>query len=295
MTTMKTISPSDISTPLLTEMIHEQLQAWPLAADNYAQLGKADRRRFRIGALEGFVQCNPRRMVSTGADVSKESISRRTCFLCDRNRPKEQFALPFNPEGSEGRQWDILVNPFPILPVHFTVAAKDHAPQNAVPLDMVALAERVPGLVCFYNGAQAGASAPDHLHFQMVLKEELPLIRYLESGAAPSELPYHVDYQIITPDMEGMLKLASFAEADRDGKLNAFAWIGDDSLMRTAVVPRSAHRPACYFRPDGEGRLLCSPGAIDMAGIIVLPRHEDFEKITDEDIAQIWRETALLS
>ncbi|MDE5552502.1 MAG: DUF4922 domain-containing protein, partial [Muribaculaceae bacterium] len=163
--------------PLLDEMLREQLKVWPLAAANYSALASSERRRFKIGSLEGAFQCNPARIVSTGASVDKSAIAERPCFLCEANRPDEQYALSFSVAG--GGEWDILVNPYPILPWHFTVASKSHIPQKGIPLDMIVLAERLPGAVMFYNGARAGASAPDHLHFQMVLKSELPLINYL--------------------------------------------------------------------------------------------------------------------
>ena len=59
-------------------------------------------------------------MVSTGAKIDKATIAKRPCFLCKDNRPQVQISLPF------GEEFDILVNPFPILPVHFTIAARQH-------------------------------------------------------------------------------------------------------------------------------------------------------------------------
>jgi hypothetical protein len=38
---------------------------------------------------------------------------------------------------------------------------------------------------------------------------------------------------------------------------------------------------------------MISPGALDMAGIIVTPRKEDFNKITPEDIRSIMQEVGL--
>ena len=55
------------------------------------------------------------------------------------------------------------------------------------------------------------------------------------------------------------------------------------------VIPRSEHRPDRYFA-EGEEQLLVSPGALDMAGLIVTPREEDFHKITTTDIENLIRE-----
>lgn len=289
-----------ISMPLLDEMLREQLKVWPLAADNYAALGRAERRRFKIGALEGAFQCNPARIVSTGAKTDKQSIGRRRCFLCSANRPDEQYTIPFSVAG--GGEWEILVNPYPILPWHFTIASIKHEKQGDIPLDMIVLAEQLPGAVMFYNGAHAGASAPDHLHFQMVLKDELPLINYLESGKDVSLLPYRVWYRIVTPDDAGMGYLREFSEirgrdrqtgSDDKDLVNAFAWMGDDGYLRLAVVPRSAHRPSCYDAGTEDGMLI-SPGAIDVAGLIILPRRADYERIDESDLAKIYSETMIL-
>lgn len=280
-----------MDTELLQEFVDAQREVWPLAADNYAALREVERRPFRVGPLEGAFQFNPRRALSTGAKTDAASIAARPCFLCSANRPSEQLALPFLDD------WEILVNPYPILPFHFTVAARSHRPQGEIPLEMVSLAEQCRGVCTFFNGAKAGASAPDHEHFQMVLKSELPLVRYLESGGDPGLLPMAVDYYVVTPDLEGMEMLRRFSETkgrnsgggpDRD-LLNAYAWLGDDGLMRLAAVRRRAHRPRCYYSAGAEHRMV-SPGAIDMAGLVILPRRGDYEEITDAEMRQIYSE-----
>lgn len=288
----------EISNGMLDEMIREQLRSWPLAADNYAVLSQTERRPVMIGAMEGAIQCNPRRIVSTGASVDRTSIASRPCFLCDGNRPVEQYSLPY---GCGGDEWEILVNPYPILPTHFTVSNRNHKPQGMPPLEMVSLAERLPGMVCFFNGASAGASAPDHEHFQMTLRDELPLIKYLESGADIAALPYRVDYVVVTPDMAGLEMIRRFgtgrlAEMDEvaaariaGGLFNAYAWLGHDGLMRLAIVRRRAHRPRCYSAPEPE-RIMVSPGAIDMAGLVILPRKGDFDKISERDLDVVFGE-----
>ena len=60
----------------------------------------------------------------------------------------------------------------------------------------------------------------------------------------------------------------------------------------TFVFPRSKHRPACYDA-NGDARLLCSPASVDLGGVFILPREEDFLKITADDVSQILREVCL--
>lgn len=288
-------NPSEMLDALM-ELRDLQLAKWPMAEGNYDALGKCERRSFRFGNSEGYVQFNPAREVSTGARIDKSSIAGRPCFLCEKNRPHEQIAEELLPG------WVILINPFPILPLHFTIASSRHIPQDKIPLEMASMAERLPGMAIFFNGAKAGASAPDHLHCQAVMKNELPLLRMLENGVPVDDIPFKVVYKIITPDISGLIALNEIVKVtgkdritgkDDPNLVNAFAWIGDDFLLRMAIVCRSAHRPECYLSDDNPEGMMVSPGAIDMAGIIVLPRRCDYDRISQNDINKIFSDVAV--
>lgn len=279
----------------LAEFRDEQLALWPLARENYHSLGYTLRRPFHIGSLEGVFQFNPARAVSTGAKLDKASIDARPCFLCKGNRPEVQFVEEIIPG------WEFLVNPYPIFPLHFTIAFKRHEPQDALPLEMASMAEKLSGMTVFFNGARAGASAPDHLHCQTVMTSELPLMRYLEHGGDPGTLPFKVDYRRITPDAAGLRALADLRALKGTNALtglpdprliNAYMWIGNDGVLRSCVIFRRAHRPASYVS-DGSSGFMVSPGAIDMAGVMVLPRKIDYETITGSDAAVIYSDVAL--
>lgn len=286
--------------------IEHQLSQWTLAADNFKKLRETRRKKIPLGSLEASVQCNPARIISTGAKVDKSTIASRRCFLCSTNRPQQQISL------SISDNWEMLLNPYPILPVHFTIAHKIHQPQGSIPLEMAEMAEKTPGLVFFFNGAKAGASAPDHLHAQAVMAEELPLIRLVErqhpdsmSGWLSSEsfkipIPFHFMSAVITPDVNGLSSLAKVNGAfgiDADtGKidhdlLNAFFWIDKSGLLRCVIIPRKKHRPSCYYGGDDD-KFLISPGAIDMAGIMIAPRPEDFERLDSSKMNEIYSEVA---
>ena len=261
----------------LAEVRDYQLQSWPLARRNYEALGMTERRPFTACALEGGLQFNPARAVSTAARVDAQSIKKRKCFLCKANRPSEQLYEEILPG------WEFLVNPYPIFPLHFTIASSEHIPQSHIPVEMASMAERLPGMTVFFNGARAGASAPDHMHCQAVMTSELPLMRYLESGGGMALLN----------DLRKSAGTDKITGQSDSGLVNAFLWIGGDGLLRSAVVPRSAHRPACYtVQPDSVG-FMVSPGSIDMAGVIILPRREDFERISSDDVIRIYSEVAL--
>ena len=299
----------EITTEWINSFIEEQLCIWELAKKNYSDLASVKRRKILVGELEIFIQCNPARIISTGANITDGKAPQRPCFLCERNRPAEQNKSEILPG------WDLLVNPYPILPVHFTIVNRKHLPQAAVPDDIVAIAERLPGMVVFFNGARAGASAPDHLHLQAVLKNELPLINLAEKIHPSNEpgiksssdfglnLPYLFFSGVIPPSPAGYPLLMAglkIGGPNTDGKfidselVNSFFWKDDHGVMRFISIPRIGHRPSCYFA-EGDERYLISPGCIDMAGIIITPREEDFNKLNQSDLLKIYSEVAVTS
>lgn len=293
-----------ISEKELFEWIGRQLSVWPDAAARYDELGSTERMVFRSGAVPIAVQHNPARSKSTEARVDKAFIAERPCFLCEANRPSCQISSDWL------SGWDILVNPYPIFPIHLTVASKNHEPQGAVPLDMLTFAASVPGVTTFYNGARAGASAPDHLHFQVIAKEELPLLSAVEnahnsdlgnmalSGNIISDYPAAFWSFIITPDANGQKALALLTNLKGEDAdtgelshefLNAFFWLDSSGLIRAVVFPRKRHRPQDFNTPEG---LKISPGAIDIAGIMISSRKQDFDRICKADVERIYKEVA---
>lgn len=289
----------------IDDFYRAQFEAMPEVKESYDRLLGAERRIVNLGDLDIIVQHNPARVRSTAAKVNAEDIEARPCFLCRKNRPEKQLA------GTAIPDFEILINPYPILPVHFTIVSKEHTPQKAMPLEMVDFVNMLPLCTAFFNGANAGASAPDHLHFQGVRCDEIPLLDKVSSLHTPDrgailpsgslgDFPMSFISVIIPPDFTGMQLLSvlptfsgvSDDAAMRRGLVNTFLWKDASGLLRAIVIPRKAHRPACYFA-EGEERMMVSPGALDMAGIIVTPRREDFERISAEDIRRIYAETGL--
>ncbi len=285
-----------------------QLAVWQEAKRNFDNLLLTRRRPMPLGDFNVQLQLNPARVRSTGASVDKKTIEKRPCFLCESNRPKEQLVFQWLED------WQFLVNPYPILPIHFTIPSSNHIPQNEIPLEMASMAEMAPDLAIFFNGAKAGASAPDHLHCQAVLKSELPIISLTERFHTPDlagwhsseefdiDLPFHFLTAIITPDHQGMRNLSKVHDATGIDPasgllckdfLNAFFWIDNSGLLRIIIIPRKAHRPSHYF--SDTDKYMISPGALDMAGILVMPRVEDYERITEQVVREIYHETAFVS
>lgn len=298
---------SNLTNETLYSFLECQLEGWPMAKKNYAAFKDIERKKFSFGRYEMFVQFNPARIISTVAKVSDGKVDERPCFLCECNRPPEQNKIEILPG------WDLLVNPFPIFPIHFTISSATHRPQDKVPLEIVNIAEKLIGMTVFFNGARAGASAPDHLHLQAVLTDELPLMKEAErihkydtpglfsSEELGSDVPYLYFSGLVEPNKEGrsiLMAGLNLGGLSSDGyftdstKANYFFWIDNDGFLRFVVVPRVAHRPSCFFS-NNDAQLLVSPGCIDMAGVIITPREEDFIKIQREDILKIYSEVAI--
>lgn len=313
----------------IPEYVNETLQSfyinqfylWKLCRENYSGLKDIERRNLPLGLFRAALQYNPGRIRSTGAKTDAKSISERPCFLCSHNRPLEQLS-----DRIFGK-FDILVNPYPIFPLHLTIAASEHIPQLSWPLEMIPFVEKMPGLCAFYNGARAGASAPDHLHFQATADCELPLTRLVErlhpssrkglmlsTDMAPDgDLPFGFWSWVIAQDAEGMRNINIASEAkgyDRKGisgpleahefdaeratkdLLNTFIWIDSEGLLRIIIIPRSAHRPECFYE-KGDLHHTVSPGAVDMAGLVILPEKNDFQNIDEKELREIYAQTAL--
>ncbi|MHC1732309.1 MAG: DUF4922 domain-containing protein [Bacteroidales bacterium] len=285
-----------------------QFREWKLARDNYKQLDGVMVRSVAFPGYEISVQFNPGRIISSAAKVDSKSIEARPCFLCSNNRPPEQRGVPF------GDGYILLINPFPIFRRHLTVVNLAHTPQSIEGNlgTMLELARALPEYVLFYNGPQCGASAPDHLHFQAGNRGFLPIerdldnmdlcIRIAESEGTELWLWRGYGRGIMTlkgrrsEALEKVFKrfydrFALWQHDRPEPMLNILAYHTDDQWT-VHVIPRKVHRPACYFA-EGTERILLSPASVDLGGVFITPREEDFRKITAGEIQTILGEVCL--
>lgn len=303
--------------------IENQLAKWQTARTNHEALNQIETRRFELAGNTITIQFNPARAVSTCAKVDKSSIEARKCFLCPENKPNEQDEIII----SLDEPFSLRINPYPILPGHLTISSLKHQDQvladktiRQLPGKLISWLEEyfASGYVLFYNGAKCGASAPDHFHFQAVKQSDVPVIqqweRLMETAVREKEIKTengntYSSFQItsyicpiqvficnhsadILPEMINQyLQSLPLHEGESEPRYNLFAWQDKQRGFTMAYFPREKHRPACYTA-TGEEQLLVSPGALDMAGLLVTPRKEDFDKITESDIAQIYKEVA---
>jgi len=335
----------------------DELKHWELAQKNYDALeANVQQRELISGDLQLAAQWNPARIVSTGAKIDKASIEARPCFLCDENRPPEQHAMMIR------HHYQVLVNPFPILPRHFTIPTRRHKPQSIWEHfgTLRHLAWTMPNHIVFYNGPLCGASCPDHMHLQAGSRGLVPIERdwkfyetqlkklypltedaaqqmqeagnssqrcglFLLTGyACPvfviRSLPEEKDSLLC----QRLYKALPIPEGETEPRMNLISWreAGDESRsdeIITLIFPRKKHRPDCYrtdnTHQEGElhrivnrlktgalspfmernedDTLMVSPGALDMGGLIITPREEDFKKITPEWAVSILQEVSM--
>ena len=280
---------------------------WPEAARRYRELQNIETKEIDLGGMPVRIQFNPARAVSTLARTDAAAIKARSCFLCRDNRPAQQEALPF--EGCDGRRYEVLVNPFPIFPEHYTVPAVEHTPQRITVRfpDMLRLAEAFPDMVVFYNGPESGASAPDHFHFQMGCRGFLPVethfdrlrpVTVMRPGRASIAVTsgYIPGLPMITaPDRASataaflrVLRSLPVSPATGEPQLNILCW--KDTLFRTLVIPRKAHRPSCYFAPEDRA-VRISPASVDLGGVFIVPVEEDFRRVNAQVLRTVIDET----
>lgn len=288
------------------ELLDSQLKEWELAKANYDALAKVESKEFSFGEFSVTVQFNPARIQSSAAKVDAKSIQERKCFLCPNNLPVVQKGIPF------GKEYQILVNPFPIFPQHYTIPTYQHTDQLILDryTDMLDLAKELPDCVIFYNGPKCGASAPDHAHFQAGNKGFLPLEKDMKTVSKESiyentalkvfavrnylrnsflfEAERKEDSVIFFKRLYSML---DFKEEETEPMMNIVAWY-DNNKSYTWVLPRAVHRPACFFA-EGDDNILISPASVDLGGVLITPLEKDFKKITADDICNILKEVCI--
>jgi len=292
----------------VNELFSSQLNEWELARVNYRQLTGVRTRSIEYGTFKILVQFNPERIRSSSAKVDAKSIEARPCFLCSENRPAAQRGVAFE------KNLTILVNPFPIFTRHLTIPSEYHIDQRILQNfgTMLLLAEAIPDFVVFYNGPQCGASAPDHLHFQAGSKGFMPLETDFINGIHTRllnvnngiELWHWNNYLRGIVTMRGndkdklvnifqsfYRKFSSVQNANPEPLLNILACHNDGGWI-IHIIPRKVHRPVQFFQ-DGDEKILLSPASVDLGGVIITPREEDFLKITKDDVTDIFRQVCL--
>ena len=293
-------------------LLEHQKRTWGLLRDGYESLRRVEFREIRYDGFMVKLQFNPGRITSSTAKVDARSISERPCFLCIQNLPADQRAIPF------GNDFLILCNPFPIFPEHFTITHREHTPQRIddfFPTLLHLSRDLQTRYVVLYNGPKCGASAPDHLHFQagdknfMPLDDEFPVIAqrrgetlFTSSRTRVQAVEGHLRRCVAIESVdEG--SAAGVFESFRDAFQETASKVDEEPMMniissyeegrwRVLLFPRARHRPSCYFA-EGDRRILISPASVDLGGMCITPLHEDFLKVSSDDLREMFGEVTL--
>ena len=287
----------------ISRFFNRQMEKWADARHRFRDLKHVETHQL---SDQLKVQWNPARIVSTGAKIDKKTLGDRPCFLCDKNRPKEQISKQID------ERFLLLVNPFPILPIHFTIPARKHQPQSIYKNygEMHRFLSLHSELMVFYNGPKCGASAPDHLHFQAGTSGILPLqanwqrlsrnltdiislnddekIALIHDFVVPAFVIISKSEDSDEALFQRLYKSMPVRGDETEPMMNIIAWRKGDEYI-SVVIPREKHRPEAYFA-EGDAQMMVSPGALDMSGLIITPREEDFRKLTEEIATAILQE-----
>ena len=290
----------------ISRFFNRQLEKWDDARHRFRDLKHVETNKL---SEEVRLQFNLARIVSTGAKIDKKTLGERPCFLCDKNRPKEQMSQQID------ERFHLLVNPFPILPVHFTIPARKHQPQAIYKNygEMHRFLSLHSELMVFYNGPKCGASAPDHLHFQAGTSGILPLqanwqrlsrnltdiislndeekIAVVRDFIVPAFVIISKSEESDETLFHRLYKSMPMRGDETEPMMNIIAWRKGDEYI-SVVIPREKHRPEAYFA-EGDAQVMVSPGALDMSGLIITPREEDFHKLTEESATTILQECGI--
>ncbi len=281
-------------------MIHEievlferQARAWPQLAKGIEGLAQATTRQVRIDWFDVFIRHIPHRVGSTTASVDRESVAKRPCFLCSGNLPPQEEGLQFD------QDFTIYCNPFPIVDRHLTIVHREHSLQRIANQfgNMLDLAAALPGYFVIYNGAECGASAPDHMHFQAGARELFPIEKDT-AGLTGVSVPNYgrnvlmfrgPDRSALIDRMERAIDLLVAVTGKRGEPLVNIAVFHERGDWAAYLFPRGKHRPQVFY----TGELTVSPASIDLCGVFVVPLAPDFERITGDHISAILREVTL--
>lgn len=318
------------SETLIESFFLTQLTEWAEVNERFNALRtEVQVRTLDLSDIRLQVQFNPSRIRSTAAKIEKKEVSKRPCFLCDSNRPTLQLSLPMlgclqalvNP-------FPILPGHLTLSIRWHVEQSFNHF---AKLFDQ--LVWSLPAHIVFYNGPRCGASAPDHAHLQAGKRGIVPIerdwkfyetklekifpcvpeeeVELEEKGIASKHAGIYLLKGYVCPAfvvkslpsegesflLQKVLKVLPVDKKQQESDFNILSWrqsgspTSEDHLV-TIVFPRRKHRPDCFY-VEGKDRCLVSPGALDMGGLLITPRGEDFERITPRMAKEVLREVSM--
>jgi ribosomal protein S18 acetylase RimI-like enzyme len=301
---------------LCLELLSEQKMTWLDLREAYESLKEVKERDVHCRGFSVRLQYNPIRIKSSLAGVAEKIPTERQCFLCLDHLPAGQRGILYRSE------YLILCNPMPVFSSHLTVSHLDHRPQAVtehIDTLLQLVADFGSGWTVLYNGPKCGASAPDHLHFQvapsgeMAIEEEIleekRLTLMTQVGGVSLYRGKNLGREVILLEGKDPMAVEDVFKDLLDA-LKKVLFTDEEPMMNIAVFkkerrreerkwclvvfPRKKHRPDVFSR-EGEARIVVSPGVIDMGGLLITPVEKDFEQLDAAAVEGIFGEVSLES
>jgi GNAT superfamily N-acetyltransferase len=294
---------------LCLELLSEQKRAWLDLGEAYESLKDVRERDVLCRGFSIRLQYNPGRIKNSLADVGKQNAKERQCFLCLDHLPESQKGILYRSE------YLILCNPMPVFSSHFTISHLDHRRQAiAEHIDTLLqlMSDFGSGWTVLYNGPKCGASAPDHLHFQAIPSGQMPIEKEIR-GKKRITLRTQVEgvsfyrrrdvgREVIIVEGDNPMAAGGVFKGFLDA-LGKILLVNEEPMINIAgfhkerkyclvIFPRRKHRPDVFFK-EGDARVVVSPGAIDMGGILITPVEKDFYRLGAAAAEGIYKEVSL--
>jgi Domain of unknown function (DUF4922) len=279
-------------------LFEQQRETWPALRESEAALEHLQKKTLLSDGESVIVQMNPARRRSTMAQIDAKAVAGRACFLCPENMPPEERGVAFE-------DLVLLPNPFPVLPMHCTIASREHRPQQIAGRigTFLRLAQAIgPDFAALYNGPQCGASAPDHFHFQSAAANQIPILTQLPPRSGRPHGTYSsfgrslytiagTNVANVGAELEQRINaLQSNQSAADEPMFNLLAHFSDAHFI-VVLFPRATHRPGCYFA-TGANRIAVSPAVLEMCGVLVVTEPEDFDRLDAATARSIYEEVS---
>jgi len=172
-----------------------------------------------------------------------------------------------------------------------------------------------PRYTMIYNGPACGASAPDHLHFQAGTKNFMPIENDIQQMKNDFGKLIQEKEDISTTFINDGLRRIVFIESlerslieesfktifnthkknspvESEPMMNLLCSYDKEFGWSLIIFLRSKHRPQ-NFDKEGAEKLLISPAAVDLGGLVITPREQDFLRTDKALLQQIINEVSL--
>ena len=321
---------SAVTDGLANKLYDEQLPMWKEAQERYEKLANVVTAEMETNGCKLVAQYNPARIVSTGAKVDAESIKQRPCFLCEVNRPAEQISSPLlkkyylllNPNPILPKHFTIplrhhrkqqifdyyedmmeITSQLKEMFVFYNgpkcgASAPDHmhfqaGSRGVVPLERDWNKLYKPNLSRIWPISEEEYLEAVKMDLVADSTGVFSLRNYLCPGIVIITRTPHANKVLF----EKVYRALPINEDEYEPMMNIMAWSQSNAAdgyerIVSVILPRTKHRPDCYFK-EGKEQVMVSPGSLDMGGMIITPRKEDFDQMNAELAKSIIQECGM--